>query len=87
MIFNAEAYHYRQSTISEGEAERFQQNKIAYEMAPEVYKLRSFLDLLEHDIKGIKKYIVAGSSKEVLTFDLQQKIRPDLLENLQFGRE
>ena len=87
MLLTAKGYQTKQGLVSSGDAERFQHQLQAYETAPQVYKTRHFLDLIEHDTKSIKKYILANSSKEVFIIDLQQKIRPDLLEDFDFSKE
>ena len=88
LILTAEGYRVRQAMVSSGEAERFQQRLQAYQTAPLVFKTRNFLDVIEHRAAAIKKYVIANQTKEVFIIDLQQKVRPDLLEDFEItGQE
>ena len=83
IVIDADAYRYRQAAISKASSQRFQKQEIAYQNAPAIFKLRSFLDLLEYDLGPTKKYVIAGSAREVFILDLQEKLRPDLLDDLE----
>ena len=77
----AEAYRQERGDVSEAEALRFKQQQKAYDASPELFVLNSFLDVLETDAAAVRKFVVAsGRSTEVFIIDLQDKLRPDLLE-------
>lgn len=81
IVLDSEAYRYSQRRIAEGEAARFVEQMKAYAASPAMYKLRNYLNLLEDASQDIRKYIVATSSKQVVEFDLKERLRPDLLED------
>ncbi|HVV02142.1 MAG TPA: protease modulator HflK [Verrucomicrobiae bacterium] len=55
----------------------------AYEAAPSVYLERAYLDTFVRATAGARKYVLlATNARDVLTFDLQDKIRPDILSEV-----
>jgi regulator of protease activity HflC (stomatin/prohibitin superfamily) len=55
----------------------------AFEAAPAVYAQRAYLDTFVRATANARKYILlTTNTHDVLTFDLQDKIRADFLENL-----
>jgi len=51
-----------------------------YKRAPMVYMFRRYFDAIETALKGQKIYIVPRGQREVNIIDLQEKMRPELLE-------
>ena len=87
MKMQAQAYENERTRVSEAEAERFEKQLLAYQQAPDLFVLRSFLDVLETEGRGVRKYVVAtDDSTEVYVLNLEQKLRPDLLD-LEFDTE
>ena len=55
----------------------------AYDAAPSVYTMRSYLRTFGRATAGARKYVLlTTNTQDVLQFDLQDKIRADLLEGL-----
>jgi regulator of protease activity HflC (stomatin/prohibitin superfamily) len=55
----------------------------AFQAAPSVYVERAYLDKFAHATANARKYILlTTNTHDVLTFDLQDKIRTDLLNDL-----
>jgi len=82
VITDASIYQFRQSRIAAGEVEQYRQQLKAFNQAPSIFKLRSFLDVLENETRDVRKYIIASTSNETIIVDAQQKLRADLLEDL-----
>ena len=87
VLLEAEGYFSEQEKLSEGVSERFQTQLAAFQDAPRVYMLRTYLDMIEEEIGHLKKYLVSSNSDQVITIDLQEKLRPDLLNDLDLGLE
>ncbi len=78
---DAEAYKLQRVRVAQAEAGRFMSQLIAFRAAPEIYPLRTFLDLLETDAADIRKFIVSvNDATEVTILNLEEKLRPDLLD-------
>jgi len=81
LVNEAEAYRTERRQVAEAEAEQFTKQLLAYRASPRMFVLNSFLDILENDAAAIRKYVVATErSREVFILDLQEKLRPDLLD-------
>lgn len=81
LVNEAEAYRTERHQVAEAEAEHFTKQLLAYRASPRMFVLNSFLDVLETDAATIRKYVVATErSHEVFILDLQEKLRPDLLD-------
>lgn len=72
----------RLQEISAAQAIAFTNQLAAYRAAPEVYKLRAYLDTLTQNASKTRKYIMLSSNlSEVIQFNLEENIRPELLES------
>jgi regulator of protease activity HflC (stomatin/prohibitin superfamily) len=81
MTSAAEAYRLQRVRVAQAEAGRFLSQLVAFRASPELYPLRTFLDLLETDAAGIRKFVVSfGDATEVTILNLEEKLRPDLLD-------
>ncbi len=81
LVNEAEAYRSERGQVADAEAERFRKQLLAYRASPRLFVLNSFLDVLENEGAAIRKYVVATAhSSEVFILDLQEKLRPDLLD-------
>jgi regulator of protease activity HflC (stomatin/prohibitin superfamily) len=77
----AEGYRYDRVQVARAEAERFHKQLRGYAASPRIFVLRSFLDLLETEAQAVRKYIIATESgREVVILNLEEKLRPDLLD-------
>ncbi len=85
LVSAAKSYKEDRIRVPRAEAARFIDQLHAYRAAPRVFVLRTFLDMLENEGRHTRKYVsVTGKGHEVLTIDLKEKLRPDLLDlNLQ----
>jgi len=80
-VSQAKAYRNDRISVPKAEAERFQEQLTAYRAAPNLYVLRTFLDMLESEAPQMRMYLLSDrSSQRVIMFDLKQKLRPDLLD-------
>jgi len=81
LVSAAESYRLERGQVAEAEAERFGKQLLAYRASPRMFALGGFLDVLETEGAAVRKYVVATSAgSEVFILDLQEKLRPDLLD-------
>jgi membrane protease subunit HflK len=77
----AEAARFSQATAAAASAGRFTNQLAAWRAAPEVYQWRAFLDARTRAIAPLRKYVVVPTNaQEIVILNLEDKIRPDLLE-------
>ncbi len=81
-VFQAKAYREERRRVAEAEAARFEKQLTAYRVAPALFRLNSFLDLMETGAAQARQYVVAATtgSREVTVLNLEKKLRPDLLD-------
>ena len=80
-VNEAEAQRARLTLLAAGTAARFTNQVQAYAASPEVYRLRTYLDTVSRAVGPARKYVVVPSNThEVVTFNLEDKIRQDLLD-------
>jgi regulator of protease activity HflC (stomatin/prohibitin superfamily) len=78
---SAEAYRRERGQVAQAEAERFLKQLLAYRACPSMFALNSYLEVLENEGAAVRKYVVATTrGSEVFSLDLQEKLRPDLLD-------
>ncbi|MFT5128680.1 MAG: regulator of protease activity HflC (stomatin/prohibitin superfamily) [Rhodothermales bacterium] len=77
---DADAYLFEQITIPPARNERFQQQRMAYEKAPRIFKFRRLMSEFR-DRDDLRIYFMQ-SGDTVLQMNLEESIRPDVLENL-----
>lgn len=66
--------------LAEAEAARFTNQIIAYDASPSVYVQRSRLETLARALEPVRKYVLAATNtQDILTLNLEEKIRGDLL--------
>jgi hypothetical protein len=67
--------------VAQAEGERFNKQRQAYLVMPELYKLRTYLDMLEKDCAETRKYIISSSiPNEIYELNFEQKARLDLID-------
>jgi len=77
----AEAYAYRKVAEAHARAAQFTNQLAAYRASPDVFMERAYLQALERSATNSRKYILAvTNAQESIQLDLQDKIRPDLLD-------
>lgn len=76
----ARAHQFRVERVARTEAARFHEQLVAFQAAPELFVLNSYLDVLENEAKTARKYVIATDGREVHILDLEEKLRPDLLD-------
>jgi membrane protease subunit HflK len=83
LINQAIANRKRREIDSLATASLFTNQIPAYQAAPSVYLERAYLDTFVRATAGARKYVLlATNAHDVLTFDLQDKIRPDILSEV-----
>jgi regulator of protease activity HflC (stomatin/prohibitin superfamily) len=81
LVSAAEGYRQERGAVAQAESERFLKQVLAYRACPSMFVLNSYLEVLEAEGAAIRKYIVATTrGSEVFILDLQEKLRPDLLD-------
>jgi membrane protease subunit HflK len=80
-INEAEAYLYRATALAAASSARFTNQLAAYEASPSVYKYRLYLESLTRGLEGDRKYVIVPTNlHEVITLNLEDKLREDLLD-------
>ena len=81
LVAAAKSYEHTVKTVAQAEADRFTAQLKAYLAMPQMFRLKSYLDILEKDAKDSRKYIVSPKlSEEVYQFNFEQKERLDLVD-------
>lgn len=83
----AEGYRSTQIQSAKADAERFLQQNKAFSMAPSVYRLHSYLELLEESLPATRTYVLVNAPDDVLVLDLKEQLRSDLLEAFNLGEK
>jgi len=79
----AAIYGLRETSAAGATAARFTNQLAAYRASPDVYRIRTYLDTLGRSIASARKYVlVPTNAHEVVILNLEDKIRPDLLNDL-----
>jgi membrane protease subunit HflK len=82
----AAAYLERTTAEATGNAARFTNQVAAYHASPAVYMLRTYLDVLGKSIASTRKYVVVPTNThDVVTFNLEDKLRADILNELRIS--
>ena len=75
------AYKTRRINVAKAEQNRFLSQLKAYSVAPEIFKLRMYLDFLKNDCKDVRKYVLSSDLQgEVYELNLEEKERLNLLD-------
>ncbi len=74
----ANAYKNSVVEIARSESKRFEDQLKAYRISPEIYRLRTYLDFLENDLKNVRKFVVSSDlPSSVYEINLEEKTRLD----------
>lgn len=80
-VRDAEAYQERVAARAAAQAAAFTNQIPAFRAAPDVYAERAYLQTLTRGIAHARKYVLlTTNTDDVITYDLQDKIRPGDLE-------
>ncbi len=82
MTRDANGYSQALKVTSQRDADYFQVALTAFRKAPDVYVMRTYLDIVEDALVGQKVYVVPSAPSEVQIIDLQEKLRTQMLEDL-----
>lgn len=82
-VNEAHSYSNRKVTAAEAESGQFSNQVTAYRSSPRVYMERAYLQALERGTTNARKYVLATTNTEdLLQFNLEDKIRGDLINEL-----
>jgi regulator of protease activity HflC (stomatin/prohibitin superfamily) len=59
-IAEARAYRWERENAERGKAERFNQQLLAYQKAPDLYRMRAYLKVLAEALGDTRKYVIVG---------------------------
>ncbi len=77
----AESHRLRVIASTVAQAAQFTNQAKAYQQSPEVYQQRAYLAALVRGASGARKFVLTSTNaKEVVTLNLEDKIRTDLLD-------
>jgi regulator of protease activity HflC (stomatin/prohibitin superfamily) len=80
-LAEATAYRTRRAEISAAEAQRFLTQLDTARQSPRVFRANLYLSTLATALADTRKYIVpANLSREVLQFNFEEKLRPELFD-------
>ncbi len=80
-LHEAEAYSNRIVVTAQARAAQFTNQLSAYQASPEVFRYRAYLQSLGRGATNARKYIVtATNTADVIQINLEDKLRPDLLD-------
>lgn len=78
----ADAYRTRTAIQAYAKAAKFTNQIPAYDAAPSVYLERAKMQMFARATAGARKYVLLTTNHQVLQYDLQDKIREDILQDL-----
>ena len=77
----AKSYENSMKKVASAESERFLTQLKSYQIMPDMYKLRTYLEFLENDCVDIRKFIMSSSLKnEVYELNFEEKGALDLID-------
>jgi regulator of protease activity HflC (stomatin/prohibitin superfamily) len=79
-LHQARGYRVRLVQNAEAERDQFTKRLEAYHKSPLVYMFRSYFDTIENTLSNQFLYVVPVTEQEVNIIDLQERLRPQLLE-------
>jgi len=80
-VSDAQGYSVRTTAAAEASAQRFENQMLASQASPEVYRVRTYLDALGRAMADARTYVVALTNTHgVAILNLEEKLRKDLLD-------
>lgn len=81
LIEEAKSYSYDKEKVAEAESERFNKQLIAYQIMPQLFKLRTYLTFLEKDCENARKFIISSNiPSQIYEVNMEEKARLDLID-------
>jgi regulator of protease activity HflC (stomatin/prohibitin superfamily) len=81
VLANAQAARWERELRAAGEVARVLNERSAYAVAPEIYKARRYLQVVQEGIRGARKYLLGFDPASLhLRLEAQETARPDLTE-------
>lgn len=81
LVEQARAYSYTARTVAAAESGRFNAQLTTYKAMPGMFRLRSFLEFLERDCAGMRKFVLTPKAEsDVYQFNFEAKERLDLID-------
>lgn len=81
IVREAEAYQARKEAGAIAQAAQFTNQMVAWQAAPDVYAVRSYLQTLARASRDARKIVFAATNtQEIIFLNLEEKVRPDLLD-------
>ncbi len=81
-LSEAQRYAYSRVQTAKATGERFENQVMAYNAAPQIYMQHQHLNTLEEILAGVRKYVVISddNDREVMIVDLQESLAPSLYD-------
>lgn len=79
-VWEAHTYSTNRTEGAAAEAAQFQQRLRVYRASPSVYKSEAYLGMLRRTMGGMRKYVIDKHLDEILIFDFEEKLAPDLFD-------
>ena len=80
IIRDAEIYRLSKVAAAEARGSQFTNQITAFTASPTVYPQRLYLQTFARASAGTRKYLIGTTNAQVLHLNLEEKIRPDLLD-------
>lgn len=81
IVLDASGYKFNVTEVAKTDAERFISQMESYRKQPTLFQLRSYLDFLENDCAGIRKYVISSKiPMRNYVLNLESKPSLDLLD-------
>jgi len=80
-LADAQARRWEHEMTTAGQVTRLEKERIAYQTAPRIYRVRSYLEVLVDGLKRARKYFLAfepGRRQIKVRYEVQERARPEL---------
>jgi HflK protein len=80
-VLEAGAYRARRVPLAAAQSSRFANQMMAFQASPRFFMQRSYLETMARGLTSARKYVLTSTNgADVIMLDLQDKVRPDLLD-------
>ena len=86
IALETEAYRIERTGRARAQASRFTGQQLAFQQAPDIFRARSLMAILQSN-QNIRRFFMHGDSKKIIQVNLEEPLRPDLLNDLEFEDE
>ncbi len=80
MVNASKGYAYLLVENSNAARNQFMVQDSVYRLSPMVYQFRTYFDVLEQAFDGQRVYVLPSTEREVQIIDMQERLRPQILE-------